>query len=165
MLHCPCAPLRPLKKNVNLLYKNILIQEKMYTSNSTASSNILKKAFLKKEEKLNQNDLADEAFSISQRTTKLFPKEYQLEKETTELFRAMCILSQCTLRDNNTIRSHRPVVGRIIVFFKKCVWKMVEPQIKHVFHGVQDCFSCLIGSHAKLLVRIKELEIEQKNKN
>jgi len=104
------------------------------------------------------SSLESEVQSITERSTKLFPQEFTLNEDTTELFRAMCILSQCTIREPKIIQSHRPIIGKLIVLSKKITWKLVEPQLRNVLAGIQDCFTWLITSHAKLIVQVKELE-------
>jgi hypothetical protein len=107
--------------------------------------------------------IQEELNSVQNKKSRLFSESTSLDKDTTELFRAMCILSQCGSRPGE-ISSHRPIMGKFIIFMKKLAWKIVEPQIKHVFNGISDCFSCLILSHADLLERIKKLENEQNNR-
>lgn len=106
------------------------------------------------------SSLESELESITERSTKLFPQEFTLNEDTSELFRAMCILSQCTIREPKFIQSHRPIIGKLIVLSKKITWKLIEPQIRNVLAGIQDCFTWLITSHAKLIVQVKELEIK-----
>jgi hypothetical protein len=113
---------------------------------------------------LQSSELVDELASVQQKTSKLFSSIHPIDKETTELFRAMCILSQCGSR-TKPITSHRPIIGKLIVCFKKITWRIIEPQLKHILDGVSDCFSCLILSHAKLIQRINQLETEQDNGN
>ncbi|HMO19280.1 MAG TPA: hypothetical protein PKA63_14535 [Oligoflexia bacterium] len=105
--------------------------------------------------------LENEVRSVSEKSTRLFNNSFAIDKETTELFRAMCILSQCSLEGASRPSSHRPLIGPAIVFVKQIIWKLVEPRFKFVFAGVQDCFSHLISSHAKLLQEVKMLQIEQ----
>lgn len=102
--------------------------------------------------------------SVAEKSTKLFLKNHLIDTDTTELFRAMCILSQCGSKTVE-INSHRPFFGKIIVGIKKLMWKIVEPQIRPIFNGVSDCFSYLIKSHAALIQRVHELEIKHEDKN
>jgi hypothetical protein len=111
----------------------------------------------KYDEAIRDLELVSELSSVQEKTSRLFSPDHPIDKETTELFRAMCILSQCGSKVR-PVTSHRPFIGRYIVFFKKLAWKVIEPQLKHILDGVSDCFSCLIVSHAKLIQRINTLE-------
>ncbi len=133
------------------------------SQNKVLGTEFIQKADERYHALLNSASMKDELISIQENRTKLFPARYAIDKETTELFRAMCILSQCN-SSSKLITSHRPVIGKAIVFLKKSAWKLIEPQIKHIFDGVSDCFSSLIQSHASLLNKIKELEIRQEEK-
>lgn len=97
-----------------------------------------------------------ELSSVTSLNKKLFAHE--IDKNTTELFRAMCILSQCNTQIKDNISSHRPILGKPIVFIKKLLWKLVSPQIEKTFSGIQDCFSYLIISHASALSELKDLK-------
>ncbi len=105
---------------------------------------------------LDQLTLNGELNSVMSLNRRLFTKE--IDKDTTELFRAMCILSQCSTKLNSNVSSHRPIIGKVIVFIKKLIWKMVSPQIETTFASIQDCFSYIIISHAKALSELKDLK-------
>ena len=105
---------------------------------------------------LDEISLKGELDSVSSLSRRLFTQE--IDKDTTELFRAMCILSQCSTKLNTSVTSHRPIVGKAIIFMKKLIWKFVAPQIEPTFNSIQDCFSYIIISHAKALSELKDLK-------
>lgn len=124
---------------------------------------ILKSLTIKREELLKESTLKNEHDSIINKKSKLFAsslnKDHIIDAETTELFRAMCILSQCS-SSISSISSHRPILGKFIVPIKKLAWKIVEPQIKHILEGINACFSYQIQSHAVLINKVNEFELE-----
>ena len=103
-----------------------------------------------------ESSLKGELNSVSALSRRLFSEG--IDKDTTELFRAMCILSQCSTKLNSEVTSHRPVIGKLIIFIKKLIWRFIAPQIETTFASIQDCFSYIIISHAKALSELKDLK-------
>lgn len=117
---------------------------------------IYQKSLRDLEIKENKDSILKEVESVNSLSRKLF--DHEINKDTTELFRAMCILSQCSTKLNTEISSHRPLVGKLIVTIKKIIWRFVSPQIEKTFSSIQDCFSYLIISHANCLSELKALK-------
>jgi hypothetical protein len=100
-----------------------------------------------------QNELE----SINTIEYRLFPDNFILDKEKTEIYRSLCLLSQSSLK-TTTIKSHRKYVGKFIVLGKKIIWKILESQLKNSFVGVQACFSRLIINQARLETEINKFK-------
>jgi hypothetical protein len=95
---------------------------------------------------------------ISKLEHRLFPVDFELDKQQTEDLRALCSLSQTGLRQNLKITSHRPLIGPLIVFGKRILWRIVQVLLKETFAGTQEFNARLVKSHAKALLRIDRLE-------
>ncbi len=98
---------------------------------------------------------SDELKSIKKKDLALFPKDFLLDEEKTNTYRALCTLSQSEASRGSAISSHRKYIGPIIVFFKKALNRVIEAQLKNQFLGIEACMSRLITNQAKLEVELK----------
>ncbi len=105
-------------------------------------------------EKQDQKLFNEEVKNVCHTENRLFPYPILIDTETTEIFRSMCIYSQSIIKSENDIKSHRPIIGKIIIFTKKAVWNLVKPSINNSLIGIQECFSNLVVSQAKLTTSI-----------
>lgn len=99
----------------------------------------------------------EELENIKNKSTTLFPKDWILDKNTTDTFRALCTLSQSGLVNTHKVSSHRKIIGPIIVFFKKILLKIIDSQMKNTLNGISSCFTHIISNQAKLEVELKEI--------
>jgi hypothetical protein len=123
--------------------------------------NVSEQILLEAKKKLNsflegqdKNLFNQEVKNVCHTENRLFPYPILIDTETTDIFRSMCIYSQSIIKSENDIKSHRPIVGKIIVFAKKMAWNLVKPLINNSLLGIQECFSNLVVSQAKLTASI-----------
>ena len=64
-------------------------------------------------------------------------KKANLSIEANNIIREMCKTSEITLSDVN-ISSHRPVIGKLIIFVKKIVFKINKVLLKEILRQQRD---------------------------
>lgn len=94
---------------------------------------------------------------ISNLEHRFFPARYALGETTGERLRALCRLSRCSLKSASEIKSHRRVIGPIIVALKRLTWPFVRAQLKGTFEAQEEFNTLLIETVAKELPRDETL--------
>jgi hypothetical protein len=108
----------------------------------------------------NRHYTKEEIQRISLLERKLVPAEFPLASQTSENLRALALLSRCRLENASQISSHRAVIGRVIVAFKRLLWRFIYPPLEKAFDAQQEFSSWMVYSHAELLTKVNELELE-----
>lgn len=107
---------------------------------------------------------AAEIAEITALEKSLFPRDFEISDETRETLRVLCSFSRCELRPASAIRSHRRIVGPIIVFLKKLSWPLIRFHLKDTFESMQLFHSWVVYSHARQVLKLELLERELRQK-
>lgn len=110
--------------------------------------------------RLNQNSkyTVEEVRRITDLDRSLFPKDFAVSKETSDNLRALANLSQCQLKPAREIRSHRKLLGPVIVALKKLTWPLIKVHLNDTFEGLQEFCSRMVYSHAKQILETERLK-------
>lgn len=98
--------------------------------------------------KTSANYSAQEISEIAKLERKLFPHQ-AIDKETTELFRRLCALSNIRLLPSREITSHRPIVGPLIVAIKRISYPFIRVHLKGVIEALEEFCAWSVYAHAK----------------
>ena len=90
----------------------------------------------------------------------LFPREFEIDSSLFERVQLLAGFSNCALPKSYEIRSHRPVIGKAIVFAKKLAWRFTRAQLEDAFNGVQEFCSWMVHSYAKQAHELAEVKAE-----
>ena len=90
--------------------------------------------------------------------TRLIPEGVVLEDRDSEELRALASLSRVHLKRPAEISSHRPIIGPLIVLFKKLTFPIVSFHMKDTIQALEEFAALSVVRQAKLSARIKELE-------
>ena len=101
--------------------------------------------------------------NVSNFKFRLIPEGLLLKEEQLDDLRSLASLSRIQLTEPSRITSHRPVLGKAIVFVKKLTRPLILAHLKGTVEAMEEFSSRLVASHAKALSRINELE--EKNKH
>jgi hypothetical protein len=74
---------------------------------------------------------------VSNCSSALFPESFKISDKLTKQFRNLCSLSNVSLKAGKIIRSHRKVIGPLIVFFKKLTWPFIQVHLKEPIEKIQ----------------------------
>lgn len=85
---------------------------------------------------------------------RLFTGGFELDEELTTRFRALSALSRCELRPIHQIKSHRPLLGPLIVRLKRLVFPLVAVHFKESFKSLQEFNSWSVANQAALAVEL-----------
>lgn len=96
----------------------------------------------------------EEIDHISQLDRRLFPSGFELNEELTTRFRALSALSRCELRPLHQIKSHRPLIGPLIVKAKRLLFPLVAVHFKESFKALQEFNSWSVANQAALAVEV-----------
>jgi hypothetical protein len=80
-----------------------------------------------------------EIADVMKRSEKLFDAEKEISRSITEDFRALTKFAQVELRPRE-LTSHRKYIGRFIVLFKKCAFKLMSALLKDTLRS-QEIFN------------------------
>src|SRR5690606_32643992 len=80
----------------------------------------------------------DEISEIEAIDHRLLPPTLDLDSETVERLRALARLSRCELAPASKTSSHRPYVGKLIVFAKRLTWPFIRTQLKGTFDALEE---------------------------
>lgn len=102
------------------------------------------------EQRLNSahNYTAQEIAEVGSLERKLFPS-CVIDKETTEVFRRLCVLSNIKLVPSSEIRSHRKFIGPVIVAVKKLSYPMIRVHLKGIFEALEEFCAWSLYAHAR----------------
>jgi hypothetical protein len=100
----------------------------------------------------------EEIEKITKLDRSLFPEDFQLNEEHSNDLRALASLSQCQLKPARSIRSHRPILGPLIVALKKITWKLIKVHLEEPFDGLQEFSARMVDSHAKQILETEQLK-------
>ncbi len=100
----------------------------------------------------------EEIERVTNLSRRVFPPDVDINEETLERFRALARLSQIQLRPASQIKSHRKLIGPIIVFFKKLTFPFIQVHLKQPFEGLEEFASGLVYSLAKEVVEVERLK-------
>ncbi len=100
---------------------------------------------------------AKEAGQIEQLNRSLFPEGCSIDYQTSEDFRRLAVFSQCDAK-SPIIRSHRPLLGPVIVAVKKLFWKIVRGQLEPFFAGMSEFNAAVVEVQARQAVEIRRLQ-------
>ncbi len=100
----------------------------------------------------------EEILRVSELSKRLFYDGFYLGEDHTNRLRALCSLSQSSLKPANEISSHRKLIGPIIVFIKRLTWPLLSVHLKDVFVGIQEFQSLAVESLAEQIVATEELK-------
>lgn len=70
---------------------------------------------------------------IEETTFRPVPEGRELDDDSVERLRRLCQLWDVTLRPH-TLSSHRPVIGHVIVFFKRILLRVMQFLLKDTLH-------------------------------
>ncbi len=87
--------------------------------------------------KSTSNYTAAEIAQIEILERKLFPQQ-KINKETSDLFRRLCSLSNIHLAEPREISSHRPVIGPVIVAIKKATYPFIRAHLKGLIEALGE---------------------------
>jgi len=85
---------------------------------------------------------AEEITEIETRSHRFIPAGVRVPAEKLERLRALARLSRCSLQTPAAIKSHRPVIGQLIVALKRMVWPFVQAQLRGTLKA-QEQFNIL----------------------
>ena len=104
------------------------------------SQRLIQEAKIKFKKRLvsNQNYTEEEVNEIKSLNTSLFGKTTRIDLELSKTFRSLAKLSQCELKPSTEIRSHRKIIGPVIVFLKKLSWPLIKAHLKNTLEGQQE---------------------------
>ncbi|MCC6933634.1 MAG: hypothetical protein IT292_10340 [Deltaproteobacteria bacterium] len=106
----------------------------------------------------NANYQQEEITKLTNKSARLFPKDFAIDEELCNQLRSLCQLSQVSLKPSNKITSHRKFIGPLIVALKKMTYPLIKVHLDDSFKGIAAMNAWLVESHAKQALRIKELE-------
>jgi hypothetical protein len=105
---------------------------------------------------------AGEIDHISNLDSSMFPPGFELDETTSNTFRSLARLSHCALKPAH-LRSHRKIIGPIIVAIKKLIWKLVKVHLEPAFDGLQEFCSWMVYSQAKQVAEIDRIRKHSAN--
>ena len=76
--------------------------------------------------------------------TKLFPAKMEIGKETSDRMRALCKFSELKLEESGNYRSHRKVVGPIVVAIKRLLFPFVKFHVSSAISTVREFQICAV---------------------
>jgi len=94
------------------------------------------------EEALKQRVAADPHYTfqeideVERCSKQLFARDFPLSEEATERFRYLARFAQFELRPT-FLRSHRPIIGPVIVTAKRIAWRVLSALLKDAVRGQQ----------------------------
>lgn len=104
-----------------------------------------------------------EIHSIEALEHRLFPKNFLLKKDDNEQLRRLASLSRVAVKPPSEITSHRPLIGPLVVLFKKLTWPIIAFHMKDTLKALEDFCALSVANHAKLLVALEEMEKSKKS--
>ena len=106
----------------------------------------------------------EEIVRVSGLSKRLFHDGFCLNEDQTNRVRALCSLSQSTLKPANEISSHRKLIGPLIVFIKRLTWPLISVHLRDVFVGIQEFQSLAVETLAEQILATEELrQLNSKN--
>jgi hypothetical protein len=99
--------------------------------------------------KQNSDYRSEEISQVGQYSTRLFPRNFELEEDASDTLRFLAKLALTDLHPASDIQSHRRFLGPIIVWLKKLSWPFVRIHLK-------DTFAALREYHIRLLVLVAQ---------
>mgnify|MGYP007080248700 CR=1 FL=1 len=92
-----------------------------------------------------------EISQVSSLEHRVLPRSKLVNTVALERFRTLCQLYRCELRALRQISSHRAVIGGVIVFAKRILWRVMQSQLREHFEQMQEFHLNLIEEHARLI--------------
>ena len=83
--------------------------------------------------------------------------DFYLSSERSELIRRLCSLHKMTLHPR-TISSHRPIVGKVVVFAKQVVFRVMKPLLEPMLRQQTTFNACMVTLLAQLANEAKSSE-------
>lgn len=104
------------------------------------------------------NYSVEEINRLSQKSCRLFPNDFAIDETLCNELRAMCQLSQVSLRPAPKITSHRRFIGPLIVAIKKMTYPFIKIHLEHTINGVAEFNSWTVQAYARQALKLRELE-------
>jgi hypothetical protein len=137
--------------NINSASSNSLIRSGVDTPAEVEQS-----VSLRLQKRLGEHYTTSEIEHISAMDSSLFPLDFELDETTSNTFRSLTRLSHCALKPAH-LRSHRTIIGPVIVAIKKLTWKLVKVHLEHAFDGLQEFCSWMVYCQARQVVEIERI--------
>jgi|GEM_PF-5509896 len=99
----------------------------------------------------------EEIEHVSRLDKRLFGDACLLTKDQTEQMRRLCRFSKVEIKQGQEIRSHRRLIGVIIVFLKRLTLPLIQVHLKPVFAGIEEVHYALVETLAQQQVEINRL--------
>lgn len=87
-------------------------------------------------------------------------RDFYVSGERSELLRRLCSLHRMTLHPR-TITSHRPLVGKCIVFLKKAVFRVMKPLLEPMLRQQTTFNACAVHLLAQLANEIPSTQRQE----
>ena len=87
----------------------------------------------------------------------------ELDKQTSERFRALASFSQLELKPAREIKSHRKIIGPIIVALKRMSWPLIKIHLKDSFESLEQFSAWSLDTIAKQQVELENLKRREKS--
>lgn len=94
---------------------------------------------------------------VRSRKFRLLPPGWAITEKEEQALRALALHYRVGLRPPHAIRSHRKLVGPIIVAGKKLLFRVLDAFLRDAFQQVEDFQRIAIRSQAHQMVEIKRL--------
>ena len=108
------------------------------TRSNSADLNVRLAALLEERLCSQSNYSRREVSEVSSLAVRIFPAEPLVEDKALERFRTLCQLYRCELPALREISSHRPIIGPVIVFGKRLLWRLMHSQLRQHFEHMQE---------------------------
>ena len=99
-----------------------------------------------------------ETKDIAAMNRKLFPDGFEVDSEPLERLRVLARLYRCEIQPPHSIKSHRKIVGPLIVAAKRMLWPIINLHMEPCLDQLQEFHSHLLYSHAMEIHRGAALE-------
>lgn len=99
----------------------------------------------------------EEILQVSTNPYRLFPEGYRVNEDEEETLRALISRYRVSIRPPHGMKSHRKIIGPVIVSGKKFLWKVLDFFIRGTLEQMEDFQRILIRSHARQMVELRRL--------